>query len=71
MTHANSAVLIDISQSQRVAYCIAAGCSAHNQPDHTATRRLKQRAAISHVASAVAAEKTQLIASSTHAEAAV
>ena len=71
ITAANSAVVSDISHTQCTAYCIAAGYTAHSHPDHTPTRRPKHRAPISHTSIAVHAESTQLIASTTHAEAAV
>src|SRR5260221_13917894 len=71
MTQVKSAVVRDISQSHRTAYCMAAGCRAQVHADQTAVLRLKQRMAISHTARAVAAERTQLMARSTHAEAGV
>src|SRR6185312_2342883 len=61
----------DISQTHFTAYCIAAGYSAQIHADQTATCRLKQRIAISHVDHTVSAEQTQLKARITHAENAV
>ena len=69
--HENRNAVSVISHTHFTAYCIVAGYSAHSHADHSATLRLKQRAAISQVVHTISAFNTQSNARIIHAASAV